>query len=321
MTKCKLCQSNQADQLNSHITSCFMVASMIGERDLENGYIIGTDSEDHTKNVGADPIKEDFIFCRGCESRLSYLEGYFAKEFTAKVDSITHVGNFEVFKSPCEYLLPSQVNSVAFHLLISSVIWRAHLSTKSLFKNFTIPSEASEHIRLTLDTVLPEYDNYRVKGKYKDWIKGLIAMKEEVSFYPYVLFRADLESTDRTENLIFFDDREKNPYHFIINEFIGMIYFDNVTITDPVSFFRLKEKYDIDCLKMTSVDEIKVARLELEDWRDIRDRLYHHILKYKSFRYIISECVRIARSNGIFPSVKYMKHCIECHESHKSIEM
>lgn len=48
---CRLCERKEADQTGSHITSAFLLASQIGKRGQEKGFLLTTDpSQDYTKN-------------------------------------------------------------------------------------------------------------------------------------------------------------------------------------------------------------------------------------------------------------------------------
>lgn len=94
--KCNLCDIKEADQTGSHITSAFLLASQIGKRGEENGYLITTNPEqDYSKNQGDAGIKEDFILCRGCEKRLGIIESIYATEITKKIEDEKYVQNFE----------------------------------------------------------------------------------------------------------------------------------------------------------------------------------------------------------------------------------
>jgi len=291
-----------------------MVNSMLGERDEETGHLISSDGGDYQKNRKADEIKEDNIFCLGCEQRLSYLEGYFSKEYTNKNDEPQYSVNFPVEESQdISITSPTRVNPSAFHLLINSILWRAHISDKPLFVNYKIPDQAADQIRLTLDTVLPPYENFKVKGKYTKWIKELETVKDIIEFYPYVILRTELTERDRTENLIYFSHHENNPYHQIINEFVILSFFDKTNIDfEKQDFFELNDKYDLLVVLNNDIDELKIGVLDLDNWRNIRDKLYGILKSQYEMRNIISDCIKIAFSKGFYPTMEYMKHCIEC---------
>ncbi len=279
--KCILCKVNEADQTGSHITSCFFVASMLGDRDYEKGYIISTEDLEYTRNRAADEIKEDNILCKGCESRLSYLEGYFSSEYTNKVDLENYNKNFPNFEiNGTSYHISKNVNSFAFNLLINSIVWRAHHSTKPLFATFRIPKRTEKEIRLTLDTILPIYENFKVSGRYLNWIREIDSVKDNVKLYPYVILRTKREDQDLKENIIYFSDIEKNPFHIIINEFIILPFMIEKKIDfSKQDYFELNQKYNLIELLNTKYDEVKIGNLKLQDWRDIRNKLYDIVKK------------------------------------------
>lgn len=317
MMKCRLCKKADANQTGSHITSCFMVNSLLGDRDKEEGFIISSRGGDFTINRKADFLKDDFIFCRGCESRLSYLEGYFSSEFTNKIDEVQYSANFPVIsEGNTNVCQPTNINPLAFHLLIYSVLWRAHISNNPFFTKYKIPEEVAESIRLTLDTVLPPYQNFKVKGKYKEWISELDSVKDLIKFYPYVILKTEWVGQDRTQNLIYFSDIENSPYHHLINEFVILAFFNNHGM-DFVKqdYFELSEKYNLHYALNSKIDDLKIGVLRLADWQYIRDKFYGIVSEQLKMQSIVRDCIKIALSRGFLPTRNYMNYCIECRKN------
>lgn len=171
---CKLCLKKEADQTGSHLISCFIVSSQIGERDNEKGFIITSDPEqDYSENLGSEGIKEDFIFCTACEKRLAFIESYFSQELTNKIDKENFAENFPIVELEDENISQLfkciNVHPIAFHLLIYSVIWRASISKKPLFASFNLEEDVLEELRFTLDLYLPEYKEHKIVPKLKTW--------------------------------------------------------------------------------------------------------------------------------------------------------
>lgn len=315
--KCILCLNNDADQTGSHITSCFFVTSMLGDRDYESGYIISTEDLDYGRDRKADEIKEDNILCKGCEARLSYLEGYFSSEYTNKIDKPNFSPNFPIYQNNgTAYTTPLNVNPLAFNLLINSIIWRAHHSSKPIFARFRIPKQTEKQLRLTLDTLLPPYEKFKVSGKYKKWITEIESVKDIVKLYPYVIMRTDRQEQDLTENIIYFSEVEKNPFHILINEFVILPFMIDRPINfEKQNFFELNDKYDLSSLLNQDFNEVKIGHLKIDDWRIVRDKLYDIVKEKYEWRKIIRDCMSMAFHQGVLPTKRFMKHCIKCKQT------
>ncbi len=200
--------------------------------------------------------------------------------------------------------------------MINSVIWRAHHSTKPIFAKFRISKQAEKTIRLTLDTLLPPYENYKVKGKHSKWVKELESVEDIITLYPYVILTTILEDQDRTENIIYFSDVEKNPFHIIVNEFIILPFMIGKKINfGKQDFFELNDKYDLESLLNRNFDEIRIGNLELEHWKEVRDKLYNLVKEKYQLLSIALGCLNLAYYQGIYPSKLYMKHCIKCRQN------
>lgn len=241
--KCKLCNEKEADQTGSHITSAFLLASQIGKRGEENGYLITTNPEqDYSKNQGDTGIKEDFILCRGCEKRLGVVESIYATEITQKIEDEKYEQNFERidFENGHYKLNCKKISSIAFQLLIQSNIWRASISKQPVYAHFQLSPELEERLRFNLDLFLPTYMNNKISQSEKDWIKMIEACKDIFDCIPLATIKAEkIENKDATFE--FFDNLSKNPYHIILNEYV--IYLFNNSLDWYDDFFELKDEF------------------------------------------------------------------------------
>lgn len=138
--KCRLCLINDADQTGSHITSAFLVASQIGKRGEEQSHVITTNpKQDYSENTGDQEIKEDYIFCRDCEKRISFIENIYSSEVTNKIENDRFVENFPMTQiENNKYISCIRINPIAFHLMIYSYIWRASISTNRIYQNLEL---------------------------------------------------------------------------------------------------------------------------------------------------------------------------------------
>ncbi len=243
--KCKLCKANDADQTGSHITSAFLLASQIGKRGEERGFLITTNpDQDYSQNKSDTVIKEDYIFCRGCERRLGFIESIYAAEITYKIEQKQFEQNFEITKLENGYYRYEckRIHPIAFQLLIQSNIWRASISNQPLYNHFKINEDLEERIRFNLDLFLPLIIDFKIGQAVKDWTNMVNKCLDLFDIIPMVIIKAEnIENKEMTYE--FFDNVSKTPFHSILNEYLIFI-FDNSLKWDD-DFFNLKGEFDL----------------------------------------------------------------------------
>jgi hypothetical protein len=267
---CKMCLSSPANQTGSHLLSAFMVESMIGPRDHEIGYQITASADlDYRKNVGARPIKQDYILCRGCEQRLSFLESYISAEFTRKIDNENYSSNFEIVNHPTSLPFKKclRVNPRAFALLIYSVFWRASIS-ETVFKDFRMSTHVEEQLRSQLDRFLPPYENFRVKAKPKEWIKELNE-SPEFRCYQFMIFKCqNILTHGKSRNIIMTHPKFTQPYQFLANEFL-IYFFQHGDTQLTEDFFKLAATFGDLTHLINNCSELKIGILTETQWNGI----------------------------------------------------
>lgn len=243
--KCRLCKNKDADQTGSHITSAFLLTSQIGKRGEERGFLITTNPEqDYSENKGDQGIKEDYIFCRDCEKRLGVIENLYATEITHKIEQKQFEQNFEKieFNNNFYKLHSKRLNSVVFHLLIQSNIWRASISIQPVYNHFKLNDELEERMRFNLDLFLPQVIDFKIAQSTKDWINLVHNCNDLFDFIPISVIKAEnIENKEMTYE--FFDNVSNSPYHIILNEYFILVFNKNKDWTD--NFFDLKEDFDM----------------------------------------------------------------------------
>lgn len=253
--KCKLCNDKEADQTGSHITSAFLLASQIGKRGEERGFLITTNpDQDYSQNQGDTGIKEDFLFCRDCEKRLGIIESIFASEITQKIELKQFESNFD--KSDLENekhkLICKRVHPIAFQLLILSNIWRASISEQILYRHFNLSEDLEERIRFNLDLFLPTVINFKLALSEKEWTKMIEDCKALFDIIPLAIFKAEnIENKEMTYE--FFDNLSKSPFHIILNEYIILIFDKSLNWKDD--FFDLRSEIDLTQIVNDSADK------------------------------------------------------------------
>lgn len=280
---CQLCKNAEANQTGSHLFSAFLVESMLGKRNNEVGYFISASPDlDYRKDVGADPIKEDYILCRGCEQRLSYLEGYISQEFTQKIDKDNFQSNFlEEVVQNIRFKTPSRVNNSAFKLIIYSIFWRASLSKNHLFKSFNLPPEIMEQLRVALNNLLPPYQNFKVEMKRSDWLASLDKNNDVIPDYPFIIIKGDI-GKDGNRNSVLVHPNFNQPYHLLLNEYLILLFPSpsNLAIRDDF-FDLLKSHNGIEKAIVGKEEALKIIVFKSEEWDKIIEILKKALVKQK----------------------------------------
>lgn len=296
--KCKLCNEKEADQTGSHITSAFLLASQIGKRGEENGYLITTNPEqDYSKNQGDTGIKEDFILCRGCEKRLGVVESIYATEITQKIEDEKYEQNFERidFENGHYKLNCKKISSIAFQLLIQSNIWRASISKQPVYAHFQLSPELEERLRFNLDLFLPTYMNNKITQSEKDWIKMIETCKDIFDCIPLATIKAEkIENKDVTFE--FFDNLSKNPYHIILNEYV--IYLFNNPLDWHDDFFELKDEFILNEIINDVPEKAIITTISNERYMQIVEKIRDLAVKQR-IKEIEKQCIKELLSKGV----------------------
>lgn len=298
MNKCYLCKTNEANQTGSHLFSAFLLESMVGKRDAEKAFFIsgGADLE-YRKNVGAEPIKEDHIFCRGCEQRLAYLESYISQEFTQKISNDNFRSNFlEGTQHNTNYTTPLHINPIAFRLMFYSIIWRASISNKKLFSAFQLPLEVMNEIRQALNELLPPYKNYKVKMKQSKWLKVLEGKKTVIPNIQFVMIKGvSNDLTNRSSTFI--HPLFKNPYHILLNEYLFLCFLSSQPRFENDFFNLCKENGNMSDFLIKANGELKIIKFDSKKWDRVLDILKEAAVKQKV------NAIRESLSSAFFQTV------------------
>lgn len=310
--QCKLCKNNEANQTGSHLFSAFFVESMLGKRDEETGHLItGSPDLDYRKDVGAEPIKEDYILCRGCEQRLSYLEGYISQEFTQKINKQRYSENFPTEQvENLEVKSALRTNTKAFKLIIYSILWRACLTDKPLFKSFLLPDEVMESLRESLDKLLPPYENHKVKMKRPVWLKSIDA-DDQFPDYPFIIIKGLTSEDENNRNSTFLHPNFNQPYHLLLNEYLILFFptSSNGKIEDD--FFSLREEYkQLEDQKISSDNIVRIVEFDNDQWNRIIRTLKDALVKQKLGAIYKQIGFEFFRSNGRFPNELELKELV-----------
>ncbi|MFZ6665804.1 hypothetical protein [Peijinzhouia sedimentorum] len=152
MKKCKLCLNREADKPNSHIISKFLGKRLF--ESLPNRHSIQYSRI--TKNFikKQDTPKEDFILCKSCEKRLEIIETYFSRSLNELFEFQKYPLKFQLDKIETQEFLRCNLRPDLFTIFIYSLIWRSSISELEMFKDYKLPENVEEQLRLLLDTNL-----------------------------------------------------------------------------------------------------------------------------------------------------------------------
>lgn len=269
---CKLCLLASATQTGSHMLSCFMVESMAGKRGQEKIYYLTNEPVmDHLINVGDQAVVKDHLLCRGCEQRLSYLEGYISQEYVKKIAQPSQIENFPIIKQHNEYILKecTRLNSAAFTLLVASIVWRISLATSKGFADFSIPDLQMEHLRKCINDLLPPYTNYKVKPDRKQWLQHIEETLPNYPLFSYAIFTAS-SNANKKANLVVAPHFIEYPYSLMLNEYIVLIYFDVFNPEDiQEDYYGLGALIQDPATINIPGHKIKITFIPEEQWKEI----------------------------------------------------
>lgn len=214
-TNCKLCKIEIADKKNSHIVSKFLGKELFISDIGNHAEQINKDGK--SRKIYSIP-KEDFILCSTCEKKFEIIETYFARFFSKLRNYEKFTEEFLIQKLGMQYYIScSKMNPTLFKLFIYSLIWRLSISTHFTNKNFKLPNEIEDELRIFLNLNL-----------YVDQ-KKLLETIEKVSNFPsYDLCLIKPENkTDNFKGMYSAFQMSESSYLLVLVDFILFFYIDN----------------------------------------------------------------------------------------------
>jgi hypothetical protein len=208
--------------------SSFMIEHAVGKRGQEKAYLIDDEPNfDYRINSGAAPVLQDYFFCRGCESRMGYLEGYISGEYRDKLKKTNFKQNFNDlhFANQPDFIREANhVSPHAFTLLLGTILFRLSLSTKRPFDEFELRPDEQEKLRSLIDETLPPYENFKVKMKMPVYLRSLNAKASLFKDLYYVVGTYD-ELLDETVSMNFAHPEFRMPYNLMMSQVIVLFFF------------------------------------------------------------------------------------------------
>lgn len=276
---CLLCQVNKATQTGSHMLPASLIASMIGPRDKEEGYVIKpTDIKPISSFYGrsnlknSDPVPQknefvkDFFFCPQCEKRLAVLEGEINPVLVKKIKDPNQKVNFPdlPLNSGIAAVQCNNVNSTIFRLYIFSLIWRMCLLYRFKCGNEFLASPAEvEWFRKTL--------NDSMGASIKETLeKSNLTEIEKVSFVMFVC----LGEYNKTMNMAVLHPGYRKPYCLILCEYLVLFSFTEEQLSPNNAIIILKD-FKVDQKIINTSGIIKIALSKLDCWKMFLDGIWN----------------------------------------------
>jgi hypothetical protein len=251
---------------------------MLGERGKEKSFLISPHTlKNFRKDTKAQEIIEDYILCRACETRLSFVESYISEEFTNKFRKENYSQNFPVTAlGSINYWTLNRVHEKIFDLFIYSLLWRASISNTTLFQEFKLPQRLENEFQRVLDDLLPPRLDYRgIRMKIKDWIRELEKSNLFPKFKYLMLSVENLE--EASGDFVFFHPEHKKPFELVLNEWI--LYFDlSAKENNDNDFFGFLSEYNTEDIQNLTGAKIRIGQVGTNKWLKMKNLL---IQKFK----------------------------------------
>ncbi len=281
MPKCRICQTNEANQTGAHILPAWMISSAFNEgsntrdheiiwkirvlnspkpyfgREVKPEKIvetIGRDlSEDEIRNQ-INPITVDNMWCRDCEKRFSTIEEYFLNHIDRKTEDFNQCNDL------CIITLEN-ANVYLIRLFLYTLIIRADLSG---FAGFRLYPKAQKRLVRFLNKYLHSDLDETIKNiEHSD-------KKSQLLSYPYRLIKTEQAEVE-TSNLLYIHDRYEKPYCFMINRYILQFYGKG-----NHSLHRLSSFYGISGIISNAGNfrnykekDLKICLMNLRLWKEV----------------------------------------------------
>ena len=259
MKKCNLCKINEANKKNSHIIPKFLGKPLF--QNTKPRHTLGVNNKGAKRKIQDIP-KEDFILCKNCEKKFEIIETYFSK----KIELINNYSNrkdiFEVINFGSNRVLHClNLDHNLFKLFWYSVIWRVSISSHQYFKNFELPNDIENELRIFLNTNLNEI--------HTDFIQNLVKIKSFPKYH-IIAFKPDSQKREIIGLLTAF---RMSPDHF------------GIFTSDTILFFYLNNKkldHTLHLMSNKYESTVKLVLTNSKQWKEINSNVIRHRLLKKS---------------------------------------
>lgn len=252
---CKLCVTNPADKLNSHIIPKFMSKRLF--ENTKPRHTISILRNAKPKKIQDTP-KENNLLCTSCEKRIEILETYFSRilidinslqNATRNYRLISEYGN--------EVLICEDLNPTLFKLFIFSIIWRSSISTLEDFKSFKLKEEVEEKLRSFLDNNL--------KLKHDDLMQSLKAINDIPQFHFCII-----KPKNKTKGIFTAYKFGEDAYAVFTVDYALFFYTQNLPLISEHMIFSNKGNH-----------KVKIVFGNDENWQKLNQLVISMLVNYK----------------------------------------
>ena len=261
MEKCKLCKTNVADKMNSHIIPKFMCKRLF--EDVMPRHSIEINSKGKSKKIHDSP-KENNILCTGCEKKFEILETYFSKKIV-EIHNFTNVKDridLETI-SDQKYLICKNIKPTIFKLFIYSLVWRSSISKLNEFEKYHIDDKVEEELRMFLN------DNLKIT--HKELFENI---ENDIKYpsYHFCLIKPIARNNQSRGIFTAFNSGEKAHLLMLI-DFAVFFYTDENSIGPTLKFYSNKQN-----------EKVIIAMGGIEKWIDLNRMIVDKMLNKKNNR-------------------------------------
>lgn len=145
---CKLCDTEDANQSNSHVVSKFLGIEILGDKQKRTGF-------SHTSKTVPRPVqdlpKEDFIYCENCEKKFGSVETIIA---SALKKNTTTQFNRNYDRIADDKIMPISISNREILIFVYINFFRLHNSKLRGLAEFKLEPSIYSRIKLTLNDCL-----------------------------------------------------------------------------------------------------------------------------------------------------------------------
>jgi len=232
--KCKLCHESKELIKRSHLFPNFMYN---GIPDEKNRMIVVSSAKPLEKKQVQTGALDEHILCANCDnSVLGELERYASNIFYKKSYLQANEDFEQLTPNPnVNLIFCKKIDFSKFKLFLESLLWRASVTSHSMFEDFKLSDEQEEELRISILNHHP---------------------LNEASF-PCVMMTC--ENEDVKTDFVGIDPNNKDMVKFYINQFTYTFYWGNDKIN-----------YETISMALRSDNTMIVVKLAENDWHKIR---------------------------------------------------
>ena len=259
MENCKLCKTNVADKMNSHIIPKFMCKGLF--ENSKPRHSIEINNKGKSKKIQDSP-KENNILCASCEKRIEIIETYFSKKIIDIHNFINVKDRIDVETiSDQKYLICKNIKPIIFKLFIYSLVWRSSISKLNEFEKYKIKQNIEEEIRIFLN------DNLKIS--HKELFEN-IEKNIEYPSYHFCLIKPISKNNQSRGILTAFNSGE-NQHLLMLVDFAIFFFTKEDSIDFTFKFYSNKQN-----------EKVIIAMGEIEKWTDLNRLIIHQMLNEKN---------------------------------------